>query len=83
MQAQYLNFSSYIYILDYQFITTLTLDLNLLGFLIFRIKLHLTEVLEQPGIGIQEFKIMEISDRCHANVYKLRMLKVDVHIAPP
>ena len=90
MKAQNLNFFSYIYTLYYQVIISFTLHLNLLGFLIFGIKFHFTEFLEQLGGRFPMLNVMEISDGCHAkcdrcytNICKERTLQVDAHITPP
>ena len=64
-------------------ISAFTLHLNSLVFLIYGIRYHLTEVLEQPGGGFPALNVMEIRDRRHANVCKQRTLQADVGVAPP
>ena len=44
-------------------ISAITLHLNALVFVLFGIKYHLTEVLEQPGGGFPALNVMEIRDR--------------------
>ena len=56
-----------------------------LVFLIFRIKLCLTEVLEQPWGGTPTLNTMAIHDQCHANhanVSKQITIMADVDVAP-
>ena len=64
-------------------LSALTLHLNSIRFLIFGIKFHLTKVLEQPGGGLPALNVIEICDRCDANVYNQRTLQADAHIARP
>ena len=81
MKPQNSDFNSSIYIVNP--ISAITLHLNSLVFLIFGIKYHLTEVLEQPRGGFSALNVMEIRDRRHANVCKQRTLQADVDVAPP
>ena len=83
MKLQNSDFSSYIYIINP--ISAITLHLNSLVFLIFEIKYHLREVLEQPEGRITALNAIEIRDRRHANVHVCiqKTLHADVDVAPP
>ena len=54
-----------------------------LGFLIFRVKYCLTEILEHPEGGTPVLNVMAIRDQRLANVSKQRTLLADVDVAPP
>ena len=65
-KAQNLNFNSYIYISYYQVIISSYLIFKFpFNFLIFGIKIHLKDALEQPGGGFPAFNAMEVRDRRH------------------
>ena len=78
MEPQKGDFNFYIYIINP--ISANTLHLNSLVFLIFGIKYHLTEVLEQGGGG---FPATNVPDRRHANVLNQRTLQAEVDVASP